>query len=494
MGKYIISIDQSTSASKAFLLDDQGAIAASLAIAHKQYYPAPGRVEHDAREIWANVVSAITQVIQNVPAGEIAALAISNQRETTVLWDRETGEPLCPAIVWQDVRGEALCEAMKGHASVVREKTGLPLSPYYSALKAASVLRENPDIFTKAQKGQVCIGTVDSYLVFRLTGGRHFQTDVSNASRTQLFHLQNRSWDEELCRWFDIPPCCLPAITLSDGDFGQTNCAGLPGGIAITGVLGDSHAAFFGQGCLHKGMAKATYGTGSSVMMNVGLTPILSENGLSASVGFGFQGKVCYVLEGNVTSSGDTLCWLRDEMAFIQSVQEVEDAAKTVSDTGGVYLVPAFSGLGAPHFHGQARALLCGISRGTKKEHILRAAMESMAYQNADVLAAMEKDIGSPLSELRVDGGPTKNSLLMQFQADLLRCPVQCAGASELSALGAGFMAGIAAGVYPSLFAIPAMQKKGMRFTPSMEEPRREGLYNGWRSAVLRAEYQPESK
>ncbi len=491
MGKYIVAMDQSTSASKAFLLDETGAIVARHSEAHRQFYPMPGRVEHDAVEICENAVRSIRAVIEDISPAEIVAIAISNQRETIVIWDPETGEPLCPAIVWQDLRGDGICRRMASHKDAVFAKTGLALSPYYSAAKAACALEESPDIQRRAKAGQVCIGTVDSYLVFRLTGRKRFQTDISNASRTQLMNLQKRCWDEALCDLFDIPMECLPSIAFSDDDFGETDCLGLPKGISITGVMGDSHGAFFGQGCHQRGMAKATYGTGSSVMMNIGDTPILSANGLSTSVGFGFQGKVCYVLEGNATCSGDTLCWLRDELGWVNSVDEIEGIAAAVPDTGGVYLVPAFSGLGAPYFDANARALLWGMSRGTRKAHILRAALESIAFQNAEIIAAMERDVSARLKELRVDGGGSRNGLLMQFQADLLGCPVQCAAARELSAIGVAYMAGLAKGVFASFEDIPSLAGSCVRYEPSIGPDQREALLSGWRGAVRRASFQP---
>lgn len=481
-GKHLIVIDQSTSASKVFLLDEKGEIVKRFSKNHHQFYPKPGHVEHDAEEIWQNVRKGIGSVAGD--AKDIAAMGITNQRETTVLWERETGEPVCHAVVWQDVRGEALCKELETHAQRARELTGLTLSAYFPAAKAASVLRERPDLQKLAQEGGLCIGTVDSYLVYRLTGGKVFQTDVSNASRTQLMDLRSLEWSRELCELFGIPPGCLPKIVPSDGDFGIISAGGLPQGIPIAGVMGDSHAALFGQGCHEAGMAKATYGTGSSVMMNIGSRPVPSPSGLSTSVGFAFEGKTCYVLEGNVTCSGDTLCWLRDEAELVKDLAEVERLAGSVPDTQGVYLVPAFSGLGAPYSDGNARALLCGMSRGTNRAHLVRAALESMAFQDADVIAAMGQDMGSPLSELRVDGGPTKNGLLMQFQADLLGCPVQCASASELSALGVGYMAGVKAKVYPSLENVA--QKPGTRYEPVQNSRWRQAAREGWLAAVSR--------
>lgn len=491
MQRYVIAIDQSTSASKVFLLDAQGAIVRRYSQNHQQYYPKPGYVEHDAAEIWRHVREGIAAVCQGIAPEQIAALGISNQRETTVLWDRVTGEPAHRAVVWQDVRGEALCEALAPHRAEVMRKTGLALSPYYPAAKAASVLSDNPGLAARAQGGTLCVGTVDSYLIHRLTGGRVFATDVSNASRTALCDIRALAWDAGLCALFGVPSGCLADIRPSDGDYGVTACEGIPPGIPITGVMGDSHAALFGQGCLDKGMAKATFGTGSSVMLNVGGEAPTSRNGLSVSVGFGFRGHTCYVLEGNITCSGDALCWLRDGAQMVADVAEVETIASGVPNSGGVYLVPAFSGLGAPYFDGGARAALSGMSRGTTRAHIVRAALESMAYQDAEVIAAMRRDSGEALCELRVDGGPTRNALLMQFLADLLGCGVRCAAQSELSALGAGDMAGLAVGLYPAADAIPARKAAGAAYIPTMPAAERETLLAGWRDAVERCRTHP---
>ena len=486
MERYLIAVDQSTAASKVYLIDAQGNITRRHSQNHRQYYPQAGYVEHDAAEIWRNVQAGITAVCEGLSGEQIAALGISNQRETTVLWDPETGEPVCHAVVWQDVRGEALCESLAAHSAEVEHRTGLQLSAYYPAAKAASVLQADEAIRARAQVGKLCIGTVDSYLIYRLTGGRQFLTDVSNASRTALCNLQTLTWDTALCALFGIPLACLPQIRPSDGDFGVTDCEGVPSGIRITGVMGDSHAALFGQGCLEKGMAKATFGTGSSVMMNVGSRPVPSQNGLSASVGFGFQGHTCYVLEGNITCSGDALCWLRDEAQMVPDVPSAENLAASVPHSDGVYLVPAFNGLGAPYFDGAARAAFIGMNRATTRAHMVRAALESMAYQDADVIHAMRLDSGEALTALRVDGAPTSNRMLMQFLADILGCGVRCAAQSELSALGAGYMAGITAGLYPSLSQIPAHRQAGEHYTPGMPEAQRERLLACWRDAVRR--------
>ena len=488
MKKYVIALDQSTSASKVFLLDKNGSIVRRFSKEHKQFYPAPGYVEHDADEIYRNVVEGIINVIREIPTEEIACLSISNQRETTVLWDRKTGVPVCPAVVWQDVRGAYITDELADHAEAVHQKTGIFLSPYFPAAKAAAVFREHPGILKRAEAGEVCVGTVDSYLIYRLTGCTAFLTDVSNASRTQLMDLKKLAWDPELLALFGIPAIAMAKeIVHSDSDFGEIQVKGIPAGIRITGVMGDSHAALFGNGCHSAGMAKATYGTGSSVMLNVGSTPVLSSHGLSASVGFGWKGEVCYVLEGNITCSGDTLVWLRDEMKMIDSVKDVEAIAASVPSTEGVQLIPAFSGLGAPYFDNNARAIICGINRGTNRAHVIRAALESIAQQDADVLDAMQLDFGAPVREIFADGGPASNQLLMQFQADMGSCNVTCASASELSALGAGYMGGIAAGLYPSFDEIEERKKETRSYHPQMNDADRAALRAGWKAAIAQA-------
>jgi glycerol kinase len=487
MSRYILSIDQSTSASKAFLVDERGLIVKKASIAHQQYYPAPGFVEHDAVEIWANVVEVLAEVSQGIAQKDIAALSISNQRETTVLWDRATGEPVCRALVWQDTRAQVLCREMDIISQEIWRRTGLGLSPYYPAAKAAWVLNSDPKLMARAEAGEICIGTVDSYLIYRLSGNRVYATDVSNAGRTQLLNLKKLAWDEQVCAWFHIPMCCLPNILPSDAVFAETVCQGLPQGVPVCGVMGDSHASLFGQGCAAPGMAKATYGTGSSVMMHTGGDPVLSSHGLSSCVGYGFQGKTCYVLEGNITCSGDTLVWLSKELGMLSDPEEAEEIAKTVADTQGVYLVPAFMGLGAPYFDSEARAVICGMSRGTTCAHVVRAALESIAYQECGVLSAMQKDSGFAVSILRADGGASRNSLLMQFQADLCNCTIACAAQSELSALGASYMGGISAGLYKGIEEIPACSVQGAQYAPAMEESKRRQLLAGWADALERA-------
>jgi len=477
MAKFIVAIDQSTSASKVFLVNEQGEIVTHCIKKHTQFFPHSGFVEHDAEEIWQHVRAGVETVTRDCAQEELSAIAISNQRETTVIWDRATGIPLGNAIVWQDVRAEALCRELQPYAAEVLAKTGLRLSAYYPAAKAAFTLREHPDWRKRAEAGELCIGTMDSFLIYRLTNGAVFRTDVSNASRTELCDIYKLQWDASLLAMFGIPRACLPIITPSDGYFGNTVA-----GVTITGVMGDSHASLFGQGCLRAGMAKATYGTGSSVMMNIGETCISSTNGLSTSVGFGFRGETCYVLEGNVTSSGDALCWLRDEARLIDEVADVEPIAASVGSTEGAYFIPAFSGLGAPYFDTDTRAMLVGIHRGTTRAHIIRAVLESIAYQDAEIVAAMERDTGMALSELHVDGGVTCNALLMQFQSNLLHCPVRCAVQRELSALGAAYMAGMRVGMFGD--EILLAQRRGRTYMPDMGRDERESLLAGWRKAV----------
>ena len=477
--KYVVAVDQSTSASKAFLVDANGEIVRRASKPHKQYYPAPGRVEHDAAEIWQNVEEIIAEVSAGMRSEDIACIAISNQRETTVVWDAKTGEPVCPAIVWQDVRGEAACRELSEHAEHVHKVTGLPLSPYFPAGKLKALFQENPEILRRAEAGELKLGTIDSYLVFRMTGNH--LTDTTNASRTQLMDLEKLSWDDGLLELFGIPKHMMPEKILhADADFGCYK------GIPVTGVLGDSHAALYGQGCHRPGMAKATYGTGSSVMMNVGDAPVVSKEGLSASVAFSSEGKTCYALEGNVTCSGDTLVWLCDTLGMFESPNQIEKLAGTVEDAQGVNLIPAFAGLGAPYFDSDARAILCGMSRGTTKAHIAYAALASIAQQDADILEIMQKESGHAADQLFADGGATRNAILMQMQADYAACTIRCAPASELSALGAAYIGGIRTGVFKDFESIPARQALGKTYEPKTGEAERTRIRDAWKADVRR--------
>ena len=469
---YIISIDQSTSGTKAGLLDESGRIVRKASLPHHQSYPAPGWAEHDAEEIFQNTLTVIERVMEDLRPQDIAAIGIANQRETTVIWDRATGRPLCPAVVWQDVRGAALCGELSESAAFVQETTGLALSPYYPAAKAAHVLRNH------SFGGDFCIGTIDSYLIYRLTDGKVFATDVSNASRTQLADIRSLTWNDDLCRIFGIPRNALAdRILHSDGDFGSYR------GTPIRSAMGDSHSSLFGHGCHAAGMVKTSYGTGSSIMMNTGETPVVSHNGLSTSVGFGWQGKVSYVLEGNITCSADTLVWLREELELVSDVREVEPIAASVPDTQGVYLVPAFSGLGAPYFDEGARAILYGMNRGTRRAHVVRAALESIAHQNADVLDAMQRDMGGAVQSLNADGGGSVNGLLMQLQADLIPGRVVCTDEPDLTMYGVGRMAGLAAGVYDTF----EPSRVRAVYEPNMTNEQRKALRDGWADAVRRS-------
>ena len=479
--KYIIAIDQSTSSSKAFLIDQAGEIVRRAARPHRQSFPSPGRAEHDAEEIFQNVVLLIDQITDGIPLSQCAALALANQRETIVLWDRKTGTPVCPAIVWQDARGTEICHALAGENESVHRLTGSDLSAYLPASKLCALFQEQPALRSQAFAGEICAGTIESFLIYRLTGGR-FCSDFSNASRTQLFNLHTLQWDDALLRLFSLPKTMLAEELLApDACFGHYR------GVPICGVLGDSFATLFGQGCHTPGTVKISYGTGTSVMMNTGKRPLCGCKGLTAAVAYGFQGSIAYALEGNITCSGDTLVWLCNNLRLFDSAAEIEALAKTVTDTQGVALVPAMAGLGAPFFHPDARAMLCGMSRGTTKAHLARAALESIAQRSADVFEALRKESGFGIDRMMADGGGSKNALLMQLQSDLCGCEVVCPAASELSALGAAYMGGISVGVFKSFSSIPAKSAPCSRYTPQMDNQARERLRANWARAIRSA-------
>lgn len=480
--KYIISVDQSTSGTKAALYDECLNLVRSERLSHRQYYPQPGWMEHDAEEIWLNTKTLLGKIASAVDRKDIAAVGIANQRETTVLWERATGNPVCPAVVWQDVRAKALTDSLSFHFDYVFRATGLRLSPYYSAAKASAVLKADPEIMRRAEKGEICFGTVDSYLLYRLTGGRRFACDISNAGRTQLYDINTLSWSRELCSVFGIPFEMLPEEVLpSDAAFGEiTEIEGLRG-VPVCAMMGDSNSAFFAHGCREKGSVKASYGTGSSIMMNIGSRPVLSASGLSTSVGFASDGRISYVLEGNVTSSADTLVWLRDSFGLISSMDELREAGK-VDSTDGVYLVPAFSGLGAPWFEEKAKAVIYGMNRGTTKAHVIRAALASIAHQNADVLDAMKKDTSITIDTLHADGGGSVNPLLMQMQSDYVPCRVTVSSESEMTLYGAALMAALSSGV------IDAVPERGesVIYEPRLSEEKRTDERKGWIDALKR--------
>lgn len=484
--KFVLGIDQSTQGTKALLFDENGCLMCRTDVAHQQIINELGWVEHDPMEIYKNVIQAVKNLVEKaqIDKNQIKVLGISNQRETAVVWNRLTGEPVCHAVVWQCGRGAAICEELKkdGYGEMIRQHTGLQLSPYFSAAKIAWVLRNMAGARKEAEKGSLCCGTMDSWLIYGLTKGKEFRTDYSNASRTQLFNVKSLAWDEEVCRLFGVPMSCLGEVTDSDGEFGQTDFEGyLDRPIPIRGVFGDSHGALFGQGCLHRGMIKATYGTGSSVMMNIGEEPVFSKR-VVTSLGWRMNGKVSYVLEGNINYTGAVVSWLKKDLQLIASDHESERLAEEANPDDTTYLVPAFSGLGAPYWDSEARAMLWGMSRTTKKAEIVKAALESIACQITDVLKVMCHESGIPVSELRVDGGPTKNRYLMQFQSDIVGIAVQVPSMEELSGMGAAYGAGIAAGIYKKDKLFRQVQR--ITFRPQMDAQTQVKKYDGWRQAV----------
>lgn len=489
MEKYIIGIDQSTQGTKALLFDSMGRLLGREDLSHEQLIDDRGWVSHDAAQIYDNTVAVVRQLVEKTKIDKhaIAGIGISNQRETSVAWNKKNGEPVGHAIVWQCARAKDLCKEIEeaGAAEEIRKKTGLFLSPYFPASKFAWFLKNRPEAKALAAEGALCLGTVDSWLIYRLTGGRRFQTDYSNASRTQLFNLHTLAWDEEICELFQIPLSCLPQVTDSDGDFGETDLEGyFDRPVPIRGVLGDSHGALFGQGCHKKGMVKSTYGTGSSIMMNIGETPVLSRHGVVTSLAWGIGGKVEYVLEGNINYTGAVITWLIQELKLIESAAETEALAEMANKEDQTYLVPAFSGLGAPYWDSDATASISGITRTTGKAEIVRAGLDCIAYQITDIVRAMGQDAGIPIKELRVDGGPTRNKYLMQFQSDIAGVAVQVPDAEELSGIGAAYLAGIAVGVFDKQEVFQHMSRK--TYTPAMEESVKNSRYAGWKAAVGR--------
>ncbi|ULL17184.1 glycerol kinase [Paenibacillus sp. H1-7] len=486
---YILAIDQSTSGTKALLVDRNGSVVARSMLEHKQYYPRDGWVEHDPLEIYYNVEETAISVLESagIEPGQLAALTITNQRETAVLWDRTTGLPVYPAIVWQCQRTADRCAALKaeGHEETVRAKSGLLLDPYFSAAKWEWMLDNAEGARTKLEEGKLLAGTIDSWLLWNLTGGKVHATDYTNASRTSLFNIHTLAWDEELCSLFGIPFELLPEVKGSDEVFGYTEEAGVFGQrIPVTGIIGDSQAAMFGNHCFTAGMAKATYGTGTSVLMNVGEKAPDAENGLVAAIAWGMGGQVTYAIEAVIRTSGDSIKWVRAQLGLFSTFEEMERVLLNAPDNGGVYLVPAFVGLGAPYWDPYARASITGMNRGSGKAHIIRAALESIVYQVRDAVRLMESVTGTPLAELRADGGASDNETLMQFQADMLNIQVVKSEVAELSALGSVYMGGLRIGFWSSTDDIANRQQAYRRYEPHMEEAERERNYNGWKRAV----------
>jgi glycerol kinase len=485
----ILALDQGTTSSRAMLFDHGAHILAVAQREFTQHFPQPGWVEHDADEIWASQLGVAQQALAKLPSATIAAIGITNQRETTVLWDRATHRPVAAAIVWQDRRAARFCDELKaaGHEQMIREKTGLVIDAYFSGTKLKWLLDNVPGARERAMRGELAFGTIDSWLIFKLTGGKVHATDVSNASRTLLFNIHALDWDDELLTLMDIPRNVLPQIVSSSAVLGHTACEGLPKGIPIAGVAGDQQAALFGQACHQPGMAKNTYGTGCFMLMNTGENPVASRNRLLTTVAWRIGDTTHYALEGSVFMAGAAVQWLRDGLGVLEKSADVEALANSVADSGGVYLVPAFVGLGAPYWDANARAAILGLTRGSTRAHIARATIEAIAFQSAELGHAMRNDAAIDLTELRVDGGAAVNNLLMQFQADLLGIPVVRPTVTETTALGAAFLAGLAVGYWRDQAEIAALWSREHTFTPLISRVEADGKMRGWRRAVERS-------
>ncbi|GAT62171.1 glycerol kinase GlpK [Paludibacter jiangxiensis] len=487
--KYTLTIDQSTSATKAMLFDENAALVTRASVDHKQYYPQPGWVEHDAEEILQNAYKAAEQVLQRsgIAPSSVQAVAITNQRETVVVWDKRTGKPVYNAVVWQCNRGAAICDQLiaQGHEPMVTEKTGLIINPYFSASGVKWILDNVKGARENAEAGHLLMGTIDAWLIWNFTNGAKHATDYTNASRTLLFNIHTLDWDNDLLNIFTIPATMMPEALPCDAQYGSTTLNGLLAETPIAGVLGDSHGALAGQMCFASGMGKATYGTGSSIMVNIGEKALTAPKGLVTSVGFAANGKVYYAFEGNIHCTGATIKWLQDDLQLIQSAAETEALATSVESTDGVYFVPAFAGLGAPWWNNEAKALICGMNRGTNKAHIVRAALESIAYQVKDLMSLIQES-GVALKELRVDGGPVKNNFLMQFQADMLQAKINRSPIEEASALGAVLMSGLAMNQWTSEEEIIALRKENDYIVPTMPSDKVNSLYREWQKAVKR--------
>ena len=492
MTQRIIAIDQSTSSTKALLFDEECRMLARTNVDHKQYYPQMGWVEHDAEEIYRNTIEAIRQLMGKVDTHFSLlpctfSLAITNQRETAVVWNKTTGKPIANAVVWQDTRGAELCRQLRdlGYSKRVFEKSGLLIDPNFSATGIKWLLDNIDGAHEAANKGELLMGTIDTWLVWKLTGGKVHATDYTNASRTMLFNIHTLQWDDELLQLFGIPRSMMPELKPCDAIYGETTCEGLfEKPIQIAGVLGDSHGALVGQMCFEPGSGKVTYGTGSSVMVNIGEEPKAAPEGLVTSVGFSALGKTYYGFEGNIYSTGATLKWICDQLQLIGKPSEMEALATSVEDNGGVYIVPAFSGLGAPWWQSDVKGAVFGLTFATMKAHFLRAALESIAYQIKDLVDVMARATGGRLKEIAADGGPTKNQFLMQFQADMLDTPVVCTEVDDASALGAVIMNGFARGLWKSFDEVVGFRKVTQTYEPKANSQKLTTLYEGWRNAV----------
>ena len=489
MKKYIIALDQGTTSSRAVIFNRNQRIINIAQREYTQYYPKEGWVEHDPLEIYASQYGVLIDVLlmSGIQMEEIAAIGITNQRETTIVWNKKTGKPVCNAIVWQCRRTAAICEKLKedGYGELIRERTGLLPDAYFSGTKIKWILDNIPGAREQAEKGELLFGTVDTWLIWKLTGGLIHVTDYTNASRTMLFNIKTMTWDMEILKLLDIPEQMLPQVKPSSGIFGMAQINGYA--IPIAGVAGDQQAAWFGHCCFHKGEAKNTYGTGCFLLMNTGSEPVFSKTGMLTTIAASLPGKVQYALEGSVFTGGSVVQWLRDKMRFITDSSDSDYYATKVPDSGGVYMVPAFTGLGAPYWDMFARGTIIGITRGTNRSHIIRAALESIAYQSCDVLDAIQEDAGMEFSELRVDGGASANEFLMQFQSDIIGKPVLRPVCRETTALGAAYLAGLAVRFWESLEELKSMGEIERVFQPSMANEKRDKLRAGWKKAVQRA-------
>ena len=488
MKKYVLALDQGTTSSRAIVFDKQGEVKGMAHQEFKQIYPKAGWVEHDPKEIYATQIGVVAEALikADCEIEDIIALGITNQRETTIVWDKKTGEPVHNAIVWQCRRTDDYCEQLKkdGYEQMIFEKTGLVIDAYFSATKIKWILDNVQGARERANKGELLFGTIDTYLMWKMSKGEIFSTDYTNASRTMLFNVHTLEWDEDLLRLFDVPKIMLPTVKPSSALYGMTASGVLGKSLPICGVAGDQQSALFGQLCVEKGNAKNTYGTGCFLLMNTGDECIQSKNGLLTTLGATATKKPCYVLEGSVFIAGALCQWLRDEMRMIKTTAETEIYASRVSDTNGMYFVPAFTGLGAPHWDSEARGTITGLTRGVTKDHFIRAGLESIAYQVADVIDAMQKDSGIKINTLKVDGGASANNFLMQFQADVSNCRVNRPEIVEATALGCAYLAGLCVGYWKDINEIKAIATKTQIFEPNMSEENRKKLIDGWKKAL----------
>jgi len=489
--KYILSLDQGTTSSRAMVFDHAGKVKGSAQKEFRQIFPSPGRVEHDPMDIWKSQIRVLHDALRNagIGASDLAAIGITNQRETAIIWSRKTGKPICNAIVWQDRRTAEACDRLKeeGHGEAIRERTGLVIDAYFSATKWQWMLEHVPGALERARAGELALGTVDSWLIWNLTGGKVHVTDVTNASRTMLYNIHTLAWDPWLLDLFGIPDNMLPEVRSSSELYGETVPPMLAGAVPIAGIAGDQQAATFGQMCLDPGAVKCTYGTGCFILCNTGDAPVQSRNNLITTIGWQIDGRVTYALEGSIFMGGAVVQWLRDGLGLIRESSDVEELAESVEDNGGVYLVPAFTGLGAPHWDPYARGMIAGITRGVTAGHIARAALESIAFQVNDVIGAMEDDAGIRISELKVDGGAVVNDLLMQFQADLMGNPVVRPECIETTALGAAYLAGLAVHYWSSVEEIRSQWAVDRTFSCQIGKEKQAALKKGWEKAVTRS-------